>query len=78
MKNGKKEICLTFSSRISGKVPVIEQGFTCPTTFSVALHNTSKPRDLRSQATPDDASLKVTVRLLEKKTYITTSWKRLK
>ena len=66
-KENTKEIYLTFSSRISGRVPVIEYGFTCPTIFSVALHNTSKPRDFRLQATPDVASSKVTARLLENK-----------
>lgn len=35
-----------------GKLPVIEYGFTWPTTCSVALHNTWKPRESRLQATP--------------------------
>lgn len=46
----------TCNPRISGKVPVMEYGFTWPTASLVASHNTWKPRDSRLHATPDDAS----------------------
>lgn len=49
----------TCNSRMRGKLPVIEYGLTCPTTSSVALHNTWKPRESRLQATPDIGSSKL-------------------